>query len=72
MAGSRVRLDALTTSHVLANWKGTVASFFSLLSPGDWVALDWSALTLTSRMLIQAMFRPLNWLPGLSPKADPA
>jgi ubiquinone biosynthesis protein len=72
IAGSRVRLDTLTTSHVLANWRGTVASFFSLLSPGDWVALDWSALTLTSRMLIQAMFRPLNWLPGLSPKADPA
>jgi ubiquinone biosynthesis protein len=72
IAGSRVRLDTLTTSHALANWKGTVASFFSLLSPGDWVALDWSALTLTSRMFSRALFPPWKWVPGLSPNADPA
>jgi len=72
IAGSRVRLDSLTTSHALANWKETVASLFSLLSARDWVALDWSALTLTSRMFARAMLRPWYWLPGLTPNADAA
>lgn len=72
IAGSRVQLDSLTTSHALANWKETVASLFSLLSAGDWAALDWSALTLTSRMFIRALLRPWNWFQRLSPYADPA
>jgi ubiquinone biosynthesis protein len=72
IAGSRVHLDSLTTSHALANWKETVASLFSLLSAGDWVALDWSALTLTSRMFIRALPRPWTWFQPLSPNADPA
>jgi ubiquinone biosynthesis protein len=72
IAGSRVQLDSLTTSHALANWKESAASLFSLLSVGDWAALDWSALTLTSRMFIRALPRPWNWFQTLSPNADPA
>jgi ubiquinone biosynthesis protein len=72
IAGSRVRLDSLTTSHALANWKGTVASLFTLLSARDWVALDWSALTLTSRMMARAVSRSWDWLPTLSPSAETA
>ena len=72
VAGSKVRLDSLTTSHALVQWKTTVASFFSLLSAGDWVALDWSALTLTSRLLARALLRPWIWLPRLSPNVDSA
>ena len=72
IAGSRVQLDSLTTSHALANWKETVRSLFSLLSAGDWAALDWSALTLTSRMFIRALLRPWDWFERLFPNADPA
>ena len=72
IAGSRVQLDSLTTSHALANWKETVRSLFSLLSAGDWAALDWSALTLTSRLFIRALLRPWDWFERLFPNADPA
>ena len=72
IAGSRVRLDTLATSHALAHWKQTVRSLFSLLSPLDWVALDWSALTFTSRVCRRALFRPANWLPGLAANANAA
>jgi ubiquinone biosynthesis protein len=70
MAGSSVRLDSLTVSHALANWKDTVASLFSLLAARDWLALDWSALTLSSRMFARALFHTWNWLPGLSANPD--
>ena len=72
IAGSRVRLDSLATSHALANWKESVSSLLSLLSPRDWVALDWSALTFTSRMCARALLRPWNLLPRLSMSADAA
>jgi len=65
VAGTRVRLDSLIANHSLANWKGTVACLFSLLSARDWVALDWSALTFTSRVCTKAVFHPWRWLPGL-------
>jgi ubiquinone biosynthesis protein len=72
VVGSRVRLDSLVVRHALANWKNTVAGLFSLLSAGDWMALDWSALTYVSRLCAQALLRPSYWLPGLSANADSA
>lgn len=72
IAGSRVRLDSLMARHALANWKGTVAGLFSLLSARDWVALDWSALTYTSRVCARALLRPWSWLPRLAPDANAA
>ncbi len=69
VAGTRVRLDALMANHTIANWKDTVACLLSLLSARDWVALDWSALTFTSRMCSRALFRPWHWLSGLTSSA---
>lgn len=70
MAGSGVRLDSLVLRHTLANWKDTVTSLFTLLSPGDWVAIDWSALTFASRMCARTLLRPWNLLTGVSPNAS--
>lgn len=72
IAGSRVRLDSLVGGYVMAHWKESVAGFLSLLSPSDWLAVDWSALTFTSRMCARALFRPWYWLPELLPKMDAA
>jgi len=72
IAGSGVRLDSLMARHALANWKNTVVGLFSLLSARDWLALDWSALTYTTRLSARALLRPWCWLPGLSPNADSA
>jgi len=70
IAGSRVRLDSLMARHALANWTNTVGGLFSLLSIRDWVALDWSALTYSSRLCARALLRPWHWLPGLSPDVE--
>lgn len=72
VAGTRVRLDSLMANHTLANWKDTVACLFSLLSARDWVMLDWSALTFTSRVGARALFRPWHWLRSLATNADAA
>lgn len=72
IAGYRVRLDSLVASHAMTRWKNTVAGLFLLLSARDWVALDWSALTFTSRVCARALLRPWYWLPGFSANADAA
>ncbi len=72
IAGSRVRLDTLMARYALANWTKSVANLFSLLSVGDWMALDWSALTLGSRLCARVLLRPWYWLPGSSPNAEAA
>jgi ubiquinone biosynthesis protein len=72
IAGSQVRLDSVMARYSLTHWKDAIASFLSLLSPRDWMAVEWSALTLTSRMCARVLFRPWYWLPGLLPKADAA
>lgn len=72
VAGAKVRLNSLVANHTLANWKDTVACLFSLLSARDWVALDWSALTFTSRVCGRALYRPWRWLPALSSNVNAA
>jgi ubiquinone biosynthesis protein len=72
IAGSRVRLDAVMARYAVAHWKDSVSSFLSLLSPRDWMALDWSALTLGSRVCARTLLRPWDWLPGLFSNADAA
>jgi predicted unusual protein kinase regulating ubiquinone biosynthesis (AarF/ABC1/UbiB family) len=71
-AGSRVRLDLLVGNYALAQWRDTVAGLFSLLSTREWAALEWSALTFSSRMCAEAVLRPFHWLPGLLTKVDAA
>jgi ubiquinone biosynthesis protein len=58
MVGSNFRLDSVIVSHALANWRQTTATLFSLLSPVDWLALDWSALTFSTRVAAQVLLRP--------------
>lgn len=72
IAGRGVRLDSLVTGYVMAHWKDSVAGLFSLLSPSDWLTLDWSALTFTSRVCARALLRPWYWLPRLLPNPDTA
>lgn len=72
IAGPVVRLDSLVGSYVLAHWRESVAGLLSVFSPRDWLAIDWSALTFTSRLCARALFRPWYWLPELLPKTDAA
>lgn len=72
IAGRRVHLDSVMASHAMAHWKDTVASLFLLLSPRDWMALEWSALTFTSRVCARALLRPWFWIPALPTNADAA
>jgi ubiquinone biosynthesis protein len=64
IAGSHVRVDSVITRYALAHWTDAVASLLSLLSPRDWIALDWSALTLASRLCTRAVLQPWRWLPA--------
>jgi len=66
IAGSSVRMDSAITRYALEHWAATGAALVALLSPGDWAALEWSALTFTSRMCARAVFRPWTWVPGLT------
>jgi len=72
VAGSRVRIDSLVTSHAVANWEDTARGLVSLLSVWDWAALDWSALTFPSRLFAQAFLRPWIWLLQRFPNVDTA
>jgi ubiquinone biosynthesis protein len=72
IAGSQVRLDSIMAHYALAHWKDAVAGVVSLLSPRDWMEVEWSTLTLTSRVCARALLRPWYWLPGLLPKEDAA
>ena len=69
VAGSGVRMDAVIARYALAHWVSAGATLFSLLSPGDWIALDWSALTFASRLCAQVLARPWRLIPGVSPQA---
>jgi ubiquinone biosynthesis protein len=70
VAGTTVRLDSLLANHTLANWADTVACLFSVLSARDWVALDWSVLTLPSRVSAKAISNTWRWLPRISANAE--
>jgi len=72
IAGSQVKLDSVMARYALAEWKAAIAGLVTLLSPRDWMEVEWSALTFTSRLCARALLRPWNWLPGLLPKADAA
>ena len=72
VSGSSVGMDSVIARYALAHWAHTGAGLFSLLSPSDWVALDWSTLTLTSRLCSQALRRSWRWVERLSQPADTA
>jgi ubiquinone biosynthesis protein len=53
-----VRLDSLLASQARDQWKQAVTSLFLLLSPRDWIAIEWSALTFSPRVCARALFHP--------------
>jgi len=67
---SSVRMDSVIARYALAHWARTGTALFSLLSPSDWAALDWSTLTLASRLSAQALSRSWQWIRRLPPQAD--
>jgi predicted unusual protein kinase regulating ubiquinone biosynthesis (AarF/ABC1/UbiB family) len=72
IAGSRFRVDSAIGRYAAEHWMDTGAALLSLLSLRDLMALDWSALTLASRLCGQALTRPWRRLPGLSLQPDAA
>ena len=62
VAGEPVRMDAAVARYALAHWTETTATLWRLLSPGDWLAVHWSAVTLPSRLFLRAVFQPGVWL----------
>ena len=61
VAGSAVSMDFLITRYALKHWLTAGLALWSALSLGDWVALEWSALTLAPRLCWRALGTPLRW-----------
>ncbi len=72
IAGSSERIDSVVAGYALAHFGDAIARLFSMLSLRDLMALDWSALTLTSRLVIRTLVRQWESLSGLSPQTNPA
>lgn len=66
VAGASLRLDSVIARYAAAHPLETGVTLLSLLSPRDWLALDWSAATLAPRVCARAALRPWSWLPGLA------
>lgn len=71
-SNSGVRMDSAIARYALAHWAHTGVALISLLSPSDWVALDWSTLTLSSRLAVQALSRSWQWIRRLPLQAGAA
>jgi len=65
IAGSSIRMDTAITRYAAEHWAATCATLVSLLSPADWIALDWSAVTFVSRVGARMVLRPWTWVPEL-------
>lgn len=65
---SSVRMDTAIARFALAHWARAGAALFSMLSPRDWLSLDWSTLTLASRLPFQALSRSWRKLLRLLPR----
>jgi ubiquinone biosynthesis protein len=72
VAGSSVSTDSVVGRYALEHWARTAAALWTLLSPRDWLALEWSTLTFTSRLCARAVFRPWLRLAGLARPAEAA
>ena len=70
IAGDVVRVDSAIARYALEHWPATAAALYSLLSAADWIALEWSAFTFTTRLSVRAARQPWCWITqALSPKA---
>jgi len=70
IAGHHVQLDSVVASHAMAHWKDAASGLLRLLSPRDWMAVEWSALTFTSRLCARALSRPLRLYVGFEANAE--
>jgi ubiquinone biosynthesis protein len=57
VAGAAVRMDSVLGRYAMRHWAAAGVTLWSLLSPRDWIALEWSALTLAARLPVQALSR---------------
>ncbi len=57
VAGAAVRMDSVLGRYAMRHWAAAGVTLWSLLSPRDWIALEWSALTLAARLPAQALSR---------------
>jgi ubiquinone biosynthesis protein len=64
IAGGEVRVDSVIARYARKHWLAAGAAFCSLLSATDLLALEWSALTFTTRLCLRAARRPWEWLAG--------
>jgi len=64
---STVRMDTAIVRYAWAHRARAGAALFSMLSPRDWLTLNWSTLTLTSRLPLQALSRSWRRVLGLTP-----
>jgi predicted unusual protein kinase regulating ubiquinone biosynthesis (AarF/ABC1/UbiB family) len=51
VAGAHVKMDAVMAQYALSHWMATAAALVWLLTPADWLALEWSVVTLPLRAL---------------------
>jgi len=72
IAGLPVRVDSVIARYALTHSTEAIASLASLLSLRDYMAIDWSALTFTSRMAMRALLSSWHRLPVISAKANAA
>ena len=57
VAGAAVWMDSVLGRYAMRHWVAAGVTLWSLLSPADWIALEWSALTLATRLPAQALSR---------------
>jgi ubiquinone biosynthesis protein len=72
IAGNQVRVDSVIAGYALKHWMASAATFFTMLSVTDWIALDWSALTFLSRFCTRALLRPWLWFGTLTQDSNVA
>ncbi len=72
IAGPNADVDTAVARHAWAHWVDAGITVFSLLAPTDWLSLDWSALTFTSRLGVRTLQRAWRLLPNLAPQTTAA
>jgi ubiquinone biosynthesis protein len=64
VAGTEIRIDTVVARYAARRCGESLRALASLLSPADWLALDWSALTFASRLCFQVFRHPGIVMPG--------
>ncbi len=72
VSNSSVEMDSVLARYAMAHWARTGAALLSLLSPRDWMTLDWSTLTATPRVCAEILRRSWRWVGRLPRPAEAA